>query len=156
MVLVSKIIFFTAKIEIITLIFNKRKELFFTILANLYHPFKEKRLCASLEAFHHLLTSPLTTVFTLGGIEGVTYGEVYALVTIGRTLTTEYIGLKQSVVTQIDQRIVTPGIENIAYRKAQGQCIVSETLLLNDGSQIPKVVKQTDVAEMRFAVEFGV
>ena len=78
MVLVSKTIFFTAKIEIITLIFNKRKELFFTILANLYHPFKEKRLCASLEAFHHLLTSPLTTVFTLGGIEGVTVDRILA------------------------------------------------------------------------------
>ena len=78
MVLVSKIIFFTAKIEIITLIFNKKEELFFTILANLYHPFKEKRLCASLEAFHHLLTSPLTTVFTLGGIEGVTVDRILA------------------------------------------------------------------------------
>ena len=117
---------------------------------------KEKRLCASLEAFHHLLTSPLPPVFTLGGIERVTYGEVYALETIGRTLTTEHIGMKQSVVTQIDQRIVTRSVENIAYREAQGQSIVSEALLLNDGSQIPKVLKQTDVAEMSLTVEFGV
>ena len=59
---------------------------------------EESRFFNPLETFHHGLTSPLTTVFTLCGIEGVTHGDVEPLETIGRTLTAEHIGLQQRVI----------------------------------------------------------